>query len=512
MMEHVPALECIGITKRFADVVANSKVDFDVRRGEIHALLGENGAGKSTLMNVVYGLYEPEEGLVKVNGEEVHIKSPNIAIRHGIGMVHQHFMLAPRLTVLENVVLGMNKSKWNIGLKEARSKIQALCDQYHFNIDIDSKIRDLSVGVQQKVEIIKILYRDANILIFDEPTAVLTPTEVEELIETLLLFKKSGKSVIFISHKLWEVERIADRVTILRDGRKVSTVEAKGVTKEEMASMMVGRKVELDYGQQPDLNGDMLFELKDISTTSRTRATSLKHIDLMVKRGEIVGIAGVDGNGQSDLGDVIVGVKKPDSGAILYHGKDITRLNTHKRLAAGIGHIPEDRIKNGMVGDFNIEENLILDNYDQPPFTKRGVFYPKEVHRNAVDLIERFDIRPPLTYPLIKNFSGGNQQKVVVAREFSRDPDFILAMQPVRGLDIGATAFVHQNLIDARNEKKGVLVVSADLDELLSICDRVYVIFEGELIGEFKPGSITYSQIGLMMGGQALEEGGAANA
>ena len=510
-MANTPALECIGVTKRFADVVANKDVDFDVRYGEIHALLGENGAGKSTLMNVVYGLYEPEEGIVKINGEEVNIKNPNVAIQHGIGMVHQHFMLAPRLTVLENVVLGMTKSKWKIGLKEARAKVQALCDQYHFNIDIDSKIRDLSVGVQQKVEIIKILYRDANILIFDEPTAVLTPNEVEELIDTLLLFKKSGKSVVFISHKLWEVERIADRVSILRDGRKVSTVDAKGVTKEEMANMMVGRDVDMDYGKQPDLKGDVLFEMKDICSTARTRATSLKDINLTVKRGEVVGIAGVDGNGQSELGDVIVGVKKPDSGAIFYCGEDITKVNTRNRLASGIGHIPEDRIKNGMVGDFTIEENLILDNYDLPPFTRKGVFFPKEVHKNAVDLIERFDIRPPLTYPLIKNFSGGNQQKVVVAREFSRNPDFILAMQPVRGLDIGATAFVHQNLLKARNEKKGVLVVSADLDELLSICDRIYVIFEGELIGEFKPGTLSFAQIGLMMGGQTLEEGGAVN-
>lgn len=501
-----PVLELKGITKRFPNVVANSDVDFDLRGGEIHALLGENGAGKSTLMNVVYGLYAPEEGTIELDGTPVVIRDPNDAIRHGIGMVHQHFMLAPRLTVVENVVLGMNQGGLRIGLKEARKKVKALCDQYKFNIDVDAKIRDLSVGVQQKVEIIKVLYRDAKILIFDEPTAVLTPTEVEELIQTLLLFKENGKSIIFISHKLWEVERIADRVTVLRNGKKVSTVEAKGVTKEELANMMVGREIDMDYGKREDLHGPCMLELKSISTTGKTRATSLKELSLTVHGGEIVGIAGVDGNGQSELGDVIIGVKQPDQGDVIYKGDVITRTKTSERLRKGFAHIPEDRIRNGIVPDFSIEENLILDDYDQPPYTRRGVFYPKEVHRRAQELIDEFDIRPPLTYPLIKTFSGGNQQKVVVAREFSRNPDFILAMQPVRGLDIGATDFVHQNLMSAREKGKGILVVSADLDELLAICDRIYVIFEGQFMGMFKPGEITYAQIGLLMGGQHLEQ------
>ena len=500
------ALELKGITKRFPNVVANSNVDFDLRKGEIHALLGENGAGKSTLMNVVYGLYTPEEGSIEIEGKPVVIRDPNDAIHYGIGMVHQHFMLAPRLSVVENVVLGMTNSKLRIGLKQARAKVQALCEQYHFNIDVDAKIRDLSVGVQQKVEIIKVLYRNANILIFDEPTAVLTPTEVEELIQTLLLFKQSGKSVIFISHKLWEVERIADRVTVLRGGRKVSTVEAKGVTKEELANMMVGREIAMDYGSREDQHGPCMLELRGVSSTGRTRATSLKNVDLTVHGGEIVGVAGVDGNGQSELGDIIIGVKRPESGSIFYQGDEITQVKTHARLNMGFAHIPEDRIKNAIVPDFSIEENLILDDYDQPPFTRHGVFYPKEVHRRAEQLIEEFDIRPPLTSPLIKTFSGGNQQKVVVAREFSRNPNFILAMQPVRGLDIGATDFVHQNLIQARSQGKGVLVVSADLDELLAICDRIYVIYEGQFMGVFKPGEITYAQIGLLMGGQTLEE------
>lgn len=500
------ALELKGITKRFPNVVANSNVDFDLRKGEIHALLGENGAGKSTLMNVVYGLYTPEEGSIAINGSPVDIRDPNDAIRYGIGMVHQHFMLAPRLSVVENVVLGMSKSKLHIGLKQARAKVQALCDQYHFNINVDAKIRDLSVGVQQKVEIIKVLYRDAEILIFDEPTAVLTPTEVEDLIQTLLLFKESGKSVIFISHKLWEVERIADRVTVLRDGKKVSTVDAHGVTKEDLANMMVGREIIMDYGNRADQHGPCMLELRDVCSTGKTRATSLKNIHLTVHGGEVVGVAGVDGNGQGELGDIIIGIKRPDSGEIRYKDQAITEVKTNARLKMGFAHIPEDRIRNGIVPEFSIEENLILDDYDQPPFTRRGVFYPKEVHRHAEQLIAEFDIRPPLTYPLIKTFSGGNQQKVVVAREFSRNPDFILAMQPVRGLDIGATDFVHQNLLHARNQGKGVLVVSADLDELLAICDRIYVIYEGRFMGVFRPGEISYAQIGLLMGGQALEE------
>lgn len=505
MQESTPALNLKKITKKFTNVVANQDVDFTLEKGEIHALLGENGAGKSTLMNVVYGLYEPDGGTVEVNGRKVKINNPSDAIAHGIGMVHQHFMLVPRLTVVENIVLGMCKSHFKIGIKEARDQIQALCDKYKFQINLDAQVRDLSVGVQQRVEIIKMLYRGADILILDEPTAVLTPQEVEELINMCNLFKEQGKSIIFISHKLWEVMRLSDRITILRNGRVVSTVRKEDTTKEELANLMVGRDILTSFGKRERLEGKEILKLEKVCMKGSQLASDLKEIDLTVHCGEIVGIAGVDGNGQSELGQAIIGVGKIASGRLCFNGLDITRTHTRERLQSGMAHIPEDRLRDGVVLDFSIAENLILNEYDTPPFTQKGVFYPKKVLENAEKIIKTFDIRPPYAQAKIRDFSGGNQQKVVIARELSCKPEFMLAMQPTRGLDVGASEFVHMKLIEERNQGKGVLVISADLDELLMICDRIAVLYEGQIIGEFVPGEINYTQIGLMMGGQRKE-------
>ncbi|MEL7610122.1 MAG: ABC transporter ATP-binding protein [Bacillota bacterium] len=500
------ALQLENITKVFPNVIANEGVNFDLRKGEVHALLGENGAGKSTLMNVVYGLYKADSGTIKIDGEIVTITNPNDAIAHGIGMVHQHFMLVPRFTILENVILGTDCRKGLVvDLKNARAKVQELCDKYKLNVNIDCQVRDLSVGIQQRVEIIKMLYRGAEILILDEPTAVLTPNEVEDLMETLRLFRTMGKSIIFISHKLWEVTALSDRVTVLRAGKVVDTVDTRNVTKESLATMMVGRDIVTNYRARELNLFEEVLRLENVCVKSKQTASSLKNISLCVRGGEIVGIAGVDGNGQREIGDAIVGVSALSGGKVYFKGKDYSQIKTRKRLQAGIAHIPEDRQRDGLIADFTIAENMIIDEYDQPPFTVKGVFVPKAMKRYADELIHRFDVRPPIHEILGKDLSGGNQQKVVVARELSRSPGFILAMQPTRGLDVGASEFVYKKLLEERNAGKGVLVISADLDELLMICDRILVLFEGEIMGEFVPGIIGYGQIGLMMGGQRLE-------
>lgn len=508
-MDTLNILEMRKITKRFPNVTANKGVNFAVKPGEVHALLGENGAGKTTLMNILYGLYEQDAGEIYVKGHKVRIQSPKDAIALGIGMVHQHFMLVPPLTVTENVILGLSTNLAPLDLKQAEDKVQELSNKYNFQIDAKTRVKDLSVGAQQRVELIKALYRGADILILDEPTAVLTPLEVQELFAILRQFVASGKSVVFISHKLGEVMQISDRVTVLRSGELVDVVATSGITKEELAAMMVGRKITMEYEKTPVGGTTAMLELKEVHARGDLPASSLKGLSLDIKPGEVVGIAGVDGNGQRELAEVIMGLRPLAQGAIFFNGQNITQIATRNRMELGMAHIPEDRLKQGLVLDFTVAENLALDTYDKPPFTVRGVFYQNKLEEIGNKLVQEFDVRPARADALAKNFSGGNQQKIVLAREFSREPKFILAMQPTRGLDIGATEFVHRRLLAEKGKGAAVLLISADLDEVLLVADRVLVIYEGQIMGEFVPGQISLPEIGLMMGGTQRGEVGA---
>lgn len=499
-------LEMRNITKKFPGVVANNDVTFKLNRGEVHALLGENGAGKTTLMNILYGLYQQDSGKIILNGKEVEISSPKIAISNGIGMVHQHFMLVPTLTVVENVILGMESSPFKLEINNARNKILELCRKYNFQVDVDRKVSELSVGAQQRVELIKALYRGADILIMDEPTAVLTPLEVEELFITLRQLVATGKSVVFISHKLWEVMKISDRVTILKGGEYVSTCNTCDTTKEELASKMVGREIVTEYIKEPVKKIGSSIKLENVCVKGDSGASSLKNISFDLNRGEILGIAGVDGNGQKELAETIMGLRTVESGTICFDGgKDITSWGTKERINAGIAHVPEDRLKQGLVLDFTVSENLILNTFDRPPFTLKGIFRPATVEKNGENLVDEFDVRPQQSRAKARNFSGGNQQKIVLARELSRNPKFILAVQPTRGLDVGASEFVYQRLLQEKNKGGSVLLISADLDEILLVSDRVLVMYEGKIMGEFIPGEVSYIDIGLMMGGTPYE-------
>lgn len=506
MVDSEVVLAMRNITKRFPGVIANKKVNFELRRGEIHALLGENGAGKTTLMNILYGLYAPDAGEIYVKGEKVNIQSPKDAIALGIGMVHQHFMLVPTLTVAENVILGMKSSPFKLDLEKARQEIKELCARYNFQLDVDSKVQDLSVGAQQRVELIKAFYRGAEILVMDEPTAVLTPQEVEELFRILRQFVESGKSVVFISHKLWEVMRISDRVTVLRGGEVVGTLNTKDTTKEELASLMVGRPVMMQYDKVACTRPHPLLILENLRVKGESSASSLKGISFSVHGGEIVGIAGVDGNGQKELAEAIMGLRPVEGGKIIFAGQDITSWPTRARIEAGLAHVPEDRHRKGLILDFTVAENLVLDTYDKPPFTRGKVFYPVEVKELGRRLVKEFDIRPPNPEALARYFSGGNQQKIILARQLSRQPKFLLAVQPTRGLDVGATEFVHQRLLNEKQKGVAILLISADLDEVLLLSDRVLVIYEGRIMGEVIPGQVSYTEIGLLMGGAQVAE------
>ncbi len=510
-MEKPLALEMKNITKRFPSVVANKDVSFQLKKGEVHALLGENGAGKTTLMNILYGIYHPDEGEVFVDGKKVLFSSPKDAIAQGIGMVHQHFMLVPTLTVVENVILGTNLSPYKIDITSAREKIIKLCEHYKFQLDVDRKIADLSVGSQQRVELIKALYRGSDILILDEPTAVLTPLEVEELFITLRKLVEGGKSVIFISHKLWEVIQISDRVTILKGGQVVETCNIGDVTREDLATKMVGREIITEYDKKPIVSNEPSIVLDKLCATGNSVASTLKDISFTVSKGEILGIAGVDGNGQRELAQAIMGLLKADSGSIAMNGSNITEWETRERINAGIVSIPEDRLKDALVLDFTLSENMVLDDYYKSPYTENGIFNQKAVDKNGDTLVKEFDVRPPIASAFAKKLSGGNQQKVVLARALSKQPTVILAAQPTRGLDVGASEFVYQRLIEEKEKGTGVILISADLDEILLVCDRALVMYEGKIMGEFIPGQIDFKDIGLMMGGTVLGKGGKAN-
>jgi simple sugar transport system ATP-binding protein len=509
-MADAPLLELKGITKRFPGVVANDSVDFELRAGEVHALLGENGAGKSTLMNILYGLYHPDEGEIRMRGEQVRISSPNEAIDLGIGMVHQHFMLIPVMTVTENIVLGVEPHRGPLmNMDEARERVRDISKRFGLAVQPDAKIESISVGQQQRVEILKALYRGADVLILDEPTAVLTPQEADELFAILRSLQAEGKSIIFITHKLHEVLDIADRVTVLRRGKTIETVPRAGATEDSLATLMVGREVLLRVDKGTPTPGDTLLRVEDLQVRDERGLEAVRGVTFDVRAGEIVGIAGVDGNGQSELIDGIMGLRKVESGRVSVGGVDITGANAKDSLDAGLGHIPEDRHRRGLILDFSLAENLALHDYDHVPNSRFGWLFPNRLVQVAKRLLREFDVRGGTPQTPAASLSGGNQQKVVIAREVNRNPNVLVAAQPTRGLDVGAIEFVHRRLVGERDEGRGILLVSFELDEILSLSDRILVLYEGQVVGEFDP-SVSEQELGIAMTGGRRQEPEAA--
>jgi general nucleoside transport system ATP-binding protein len=500
-------LEMRGIRKEFPGVVANDGVSFEVRRGEVHALLGENGAGKSTLMNILYGLYRPDGGEIRLNGKPISFSSAREAIHAGIGMVHQHFMLIPVMTVAENVVLGTEPVREGVLLDEsaAARRVAEMAKTFNFAVDPDALVEDISVGQQQRVEIMKALYRNADVLILDEPTAVLTPQEASDLFEILRTLQREGLSIIFISHKLNEVLEIADRITVLRRGRTIETVPRQGATEASLARAMVGRDVLLRVEKQPAAAGDTLLTVRDLHVRDDRGIEKVRGVSFDVHAGEIVGIAGVDGNGQTELIDALTGLRKPASGRVAVGGAEITDASAHRHLDAGVGHIPEDRHRRGLVLEFSLAENLVLHDYDKQPYSRLGMMSPRRVLDRAHRLLTEFDVRGGNAQTRASALSGGNQQKVVVAREVSRDPRVLIAAQPTRGLDVGAIEFVHRRLVAERDEGRAILLVSLELDEILSLSDRILVMYEGEIVGQFAA-DVTEEELGIAMIGARRQE------
>jgi ABC-type uncharacterized transport system ATPase subunit len=497
-----------GITKRFPGVVADDNVDFDLQRGEVHALLGENGAGKSTLMNVLYGLYKPDEGEIYVKGKRVSFSSAKDAIDEGIGMVHQHFMLIPVMTVAENIVLAQEPVHAGVLLDfdAARERVRHLSQTFNFAINPDARVENISVGQEQRVEILKALYRRADILILDEPTAVLTPQEAQELFGILRTLVREGMSVIFISHKLNEVLELADRITVLRRGKRIDTIPREGATEEGLARMMVGREVLLRVEKPPPQAGDTLLEVKSLNVNDERGLPAVKDVSLDVKAGEIVGIAGVEGNGQTELIEAITGLRRAESGEVVVGGRVISNASTRRMLDAGVGHIPEDRQRRGLVLEFSIAENIALHDYNRPPDSRFGWLFPRRLVQRARELIKEFDVRGGGPNTRAGALSGGNQQKLVAAREVARDPKVLVAAQPTRGLDVGAIEYLHRRLVEERDEGRAILLLSLELDEVLSLSDRILVMYEGEIVAEHGAG-VTEDEIGIeMLGGRRREK------
>jgi len=497
-------IEMINITKVFPGIVANDNITLRLKKGEIHALLGENGAGKSTLMSVLFGLYQPDGGEIRKNGQVVKINNPNDANDLGIGMVHQHFKLVEIFTVLENIILGVEPSKMGfIQKKEAREKVLKLSEKYGLKIDPDAVIEDITVGMQQRVEILKMLYRDNEILIFDEPTAVLTPQEINELLKIMRGFANEGKSILFITHKLNEIMAVADRCTVLRKGKLIGTVDVKDTTKEELSRMMVGRDVSFRVEKKEKKPGEVVLSVRNLSVPSKIhKKDAVRNVSFDVRRGEIVCIAGIDGNGQTELVSAITGLEKASGGSIYLNGNDITKASIRKRSVEGISHIPEDRHKHGLVLDYKLEENLVLQRYWQPDFQNKGFIKFDAVRKYANKLIDKFDIRSgqgPIT--ITRSMSGGNQQKAIIAREIDKKHDLLVAVQPTRGLDIGAIEYVHKQLVEARDTGAAVLLVSLELDEVMNVSDRILVMYEGEIVGELDPKKTNVQELGLYMSG-----------
>jgi general nucleoside transport system ATP-binding protein len=506
MSSEAPLLELKGITKRFPGVVANDDVDFDLRRGEVHALLGENGAGKSTLMNVLYGLYQPDEGEIRMNGKPVTIRSPKDAIDLGIGMVHQHFMLIPVMTVAENIVLATEPRRGGVLLDydAAVQRVEEIARRFSFAINPRARVENIGVGQQQRVEILKALYRGADVLILDEPTAVLTPQEAKELFSILRSLIAEGLSVIFISHKLHEVLEIADRVTVLRRGKMIETLPREGATQAQLAKLMVGREVLLRVDKKPAEPGDPLLEVQDLHVLDERGLAAVRGVSLQLRAGEIVGVAGVDGNGQTELIDALTGLTRAQSGAIRVGGRDVTRESARQRLDEGVGHIPQDRQRRGLVLDFSLAENLGLHDYRKEPNSRFGFLFPARLIAWARRVLKAFDVRGGGPQTLASALSGGNQQKVVIAREVERDPRVLVAAQPTRGLDVGAIEFVHRRLVQERDEGRAVLLVSLELEEIMSLSDRILVMFGGQIVGEFGP-DVSEEELGVAMTGGTRE-------
>ncbi|MBE6054359.1 MAG: ABC transporter ATP-binding protein, partial [Clostridium sartagoforme] len=482
-MEYV--VEMLNIRKEFPGIVANDNVTLQLRKGEIHALLGENGAGKSTLMGMLFGMYQPEAGVIKVNGKEVKISSPNVANDLGIGMVHQHFKLVENFTVTENIILGLEPKKFlSIDIKGAAKRIEELSKAYGLNVDPYAKIEDISVGMQQRVEILKMLYRNAEVLIFDEPTAVLTPQEIEDLIGIMKNLIKEGKSIILITHKLKEIKEAADRCTVIRRGKYIGTVDVKDTSEEDMAKMMVGREVSFVVEKGEGHLGDTVLKLENVSVKNNKKVLGLKNFNLEVKKGEIVGVAGVEGNGQTELVEAITGMRQIEDGIILFNGKDITKDSIRERIDTGIAHIPEDRHKRGLILDYTLEDNMVLKVYKNEPFSKNGLINRNKIASYANEIIETFDVRSGEGgRSIARSLSGGNQQKGIIGREIQSNPDLLIAVQPTRGLDVGSIEYIHKRLVEQRDNGKAVLLVSLELDEILNVSDRIAIVNNGELIG-----------------------------
>lgn len=504
----INAVEMLNITKKFGDFTANDNINLIVKKGEIHALLGENGAGKSTLMNVLYGLYKPTSGTIKINGETVEMTNPNIAIKAGLGMVHQHFMLIETFTVVENIILGMEVTKHGIILdkNKASKDIQALSDQYGLKVDPHAKVADISVGMQQRVEILKALYRGAEILILDEPTAVLTPQEIDELTEIVKKLSEEGKTIILITHKLKEIKDMADRCTIIRRGKYIDTVNISEVSERDLAAKMVGRDVNFKVNKVDQEPGETILSVKDLVVKDIRGLDKVKGFTLDVKKGEVFGIAGIDGNGQSELIEALTGLRKIESGTVTMNGDDVTNKTPNAIQEHGLYNIPEDRQRRGLVLDFTVAENLILENYDKDQFSKGAILRHKEIDRHAEELSEKFDIRPRNINAKAGELSGGNQQKVIIAREITNDPDLLIAAQPTRGLDVGAIEYVHEYLIEQRNEGKAVLLISFELDEILSLSDRIGVIYDGSIVKIMEAEDTNDRELGYLMAGGSVDE------
>jgi len=496
-------IEMLNIVKDFPGIRANDDVTLQVERGSIHALLGENGAGKSTLMSILFGLYSPDGGSIRIRGESVRINDPNVANELGIGMVHQHFKLVHNFTVTENIILGLEpRAGLMIDVKRAAAKVAELSKLYGLDVDPNARIEEISVGMQQRVEILKMLYRDAEILIFDEPTAVLTPQEIHELMGIMRRLVEEGKTIVLITHKLKEIKEVADTCTVLRRGKLIGTVPVKDASEARMAEMMVGREVNFTVDKGPCSPGDVVLEISDLCVRNSKNLMAVKNLSLQVKRGEILGLCGIDGNGQAELIHALTGLSKIESGSVLINGSDVTHLPVRQRLDKGLGHIPEDRHRHGLVLDFRLDENMVIHSYGRPPFAQYGVLDFAAIRKNSERLIKEFDVRAgkgPAT--LARSMSGGNQQKAILAREIDRSPEAFIVAQPTRGLDVGAIEYIHKRLVAERDKGKAILLVSLELDEIMDVSDRIAVIYGGEIVGIVDSKETDENELGLMMSG-----------
>ncbi|BCN32254.1 ABC transporter ATP-binding protein [Anaeromicropila herbilytica] len=498
------AVQMRGITKKFGSFCALDHIDVDIKKGTIHAMLGENGAGKSTLMNVLYGLYQSDEGEIYLEGQKVNMKNPNVAIAHGIGMVHQHFMLVDNFTVTQNIILGneITSGAGVINMKKAREEIIKTIEKYGLSVDPDAKIEDISVGMQQRVEILKALYRGANLLILDEPTAVLTPQEIEDLIKIMNNLIKDGKTIIIITHKLKEIKESADVCTIIRRGKYIDTVDVKKVKEEELATMMVGHAVNLVVDKTEATPKDVVFEIDNLTVLDERKIPAVKNLSLKIRKGEIVGIAGIDGNGQKELVEAITNLTKVAGGTIKINGVEVQNTSPKNTIDNKIATIHEDRQRRGLVLNYTVAHNMVIEKFKEEPFSKKGFLNEKEIVEHSKQMIKEYDIRPDnCELQPVRGLSGGNQQKVIIAREVANDPDLLIAVQPTRGLDVGAIEYVHKTLIRERDKGKAVLLISFELDEVMNVSDTIAVIYDGKIVKSFKQGTVDENTIGLLMAG-----------